>query len=170
MFKSLFLVASIATLALPAVAQTTTTVTTEPQPQAAPPPPPPPSGSTTQVVVNPNDPQPPPRTRVRVDNDASVSSVETVPNNRSPVAIIATDALYGGVAGALIGGGVTLIDQGHNWERDLMVGAGIGVLAGAAFGVYEVAAQPARVTRAAADRDPAASNAGTQLALVGTRF
>lgn len=166
MTKTVLLAAAIASLALPAFAQTTTTVTTEQQPQAAPPPPPPP---TTQVVVNPSDAPPPPRTSVRVDGDAT--GVETVPSGRSAVAIVATDALYGGVAGALIGGGVTLIDQGNNWQRNLMVGAGIGVLAGAAFGVYEAATQQPRVvTRAAADRDPAASDSGVQVALAGGRF
>ncbi len=167
--KTLSLAAALAALAFPALGQTTTTVTTEQQqPQQQPPPPPPPS---TQVVVNPNDnPPPPPRTRVRVSEEAT-PTVETVPTGRSAVAIVATDALYGGVAGALIGGGVTLIDQGNHWQRDLMVGAGIGVLAGAAFGVYEAAMQQPTtvVRRAAADRDPSASS-GERVALAGGRF
>ena len=166
MTRTFLLAAAIATLAVPAFAQTTTTVTTDTQ-QAVPPPPPPPAPS-TQVVVNPNDPAPPPRTRVRVDD--SVTTVESGPNGRSAVVIVATDALYGGVAGALIGGGVTLIDQGNNWQRDLMVGAGIGVLAGAAFGVYEASTQTRTVTRAVADRNQAATDSGTQLAMLGGRF
>ena len=166
MTRTLMLAAAIASLAFPAFGQTTTTVTTEQQEQPPPPPPPAPS---TQVVVNPNDsPPPPPRTRVKVDNDAT--GLETVPNGRSAVAIVATDAVYGGVAGALIGGGVTLIDEGNHWQRDLMVGAGIGVLAGAAFGVYEATMQPRTVTRAVADRDQAASDPGTPLATMGGRF
>src|SRR5882762_9381039 len=135
-------------VALPAAAQTTTTVTTQTQPQP---------GPSTQVVVNPSDPNdvPPPRTTVR--SDENVSGVATVPSGRSAVAIIATDALYGGVAGTLIGGGVTLIDQGNNWARNLMIGAGIGILAGAGYGVYESATQPPP-RRSYAERDPGESN------------
>ncbi len=185
---------ALALVALPAFAQTTTTVTQQPQQQATPPPPPPPSNtssgsgtsttvttqtapqptppsSSTQVVVNPNDPNyvppPPPSTRVRVDEDTGVTAV---PTGRSAVAIIATDALWGGVAGALVGGGITLIDQGNNWARNLMVGAGVGVLAGAAYGIYESANQPAP-RRAVVDADPGVSNAnGPALALAAGHF
>lgn len=129
--------------ALPAVAQTTTTtVTTQPQQQAAPP--------------------PPPNTRVAVDSDAAI---ETRAPQRAPVAVVATDAVYGGLAGLLVGSGVTLIDQGSHWQRDLMVGAGIGIIAGAAYGIYEVASasSPGPVVRAAADRNPAESSLGFAL-------
>src|SRR3989449_5905342 len=135
---------AVACFGLPALAQTTTTVTSQPQQPAEQPPPPTtttttqpqpqPPTSSTQVVVNPSDPgyaPPPPRTTVRSDED--VGGVTTVPSGRSAVAVIATDALYGGVGGALIGAGVTLIDQGNNWARNLMLGAGIGVLAGAGY-------------------------------------
>lgn len=47
---------------------------------------------------------------------------------------ILTSALYGGLAGALIGVGVALI-EGDHWGRNLAIGAGAGVLVGAAFGV-----------------------------------
>jgi hypothetical protein len=162
---------AIALLAAPAFAQTTTTVTTDPQPAEQPPPPPPPAPS-TQVVVNPSDPNapaPPPRTRLRVADEAP--AVETIPSGRGAVGIVATDALYGGIAGALIGGGVTLIDQGNFWQRDIMVGAGVGVLVGAAYGVYEAAVQPRTVVRAVADRNGAASDAiGPQMVAYGGRF
>jgi hypothetical protein len=166
MSKPLALV--LACVALPALAQTTTTVTSQPQQQAAPPPPPPPTTTvttqtpppppSTQVVVNPSDPNapppPPPRTTVRADDDVGVVAA---PSGRSAVAIIATDAIYGGVAGAVIGGGITLINQGDHWARNIMVGAGIGILAGSAYGVYESATQtPER--RAVAVADPGASN------------
>ena len=162
---------ALTAIALPAFAQTTTTVQTQQQPP--PPPsttvttqtnPPPPS---TQVVVNPNDPNPPPRVSV----DTTTTGVETVPTGRSSAAIIATDALYGGFTGALIGGAVTLIDQGNNWQRDLMVGAGIGILAGAAFGIYDSTQHPQVVTHAVSDRNNAASDvSGVQLAAVAGRF
>jgi hypothetical protein len=168
---------ALSALALPAFAQTTTTVTQQPPPtttvttqQQQPPPPPAPQ---TQVVVNPNDPNaqppPPPPARVRVETEAT-PQVETVANGRSSAVIIATDALYGGFTGALIGGAVTLIDQGNNWQRDLMVGAGVGVLAGAGFGIYEAATTPRTVVRAVADRNNAASDGGLTLLAGGGRF
>jgi hypothetical protein len=179
---------ALALVSLPAMAQTTTTVTTPSQQEAPPPPPPststtvttqsapqaPPPSSTT-VVVNPNDPNyvppPPPsssRTQVRVDDEPP--SVISAPTGRSAAAIIATDALYGGIAGGLIGGGITLIDQGNNWARNLMVGAGVGILAGAAYGVYESATQPPP-RRAVVDADPGASNVnGPALALATGKF
>jgi hypothetical protein len=46
---------------------------------------------------------------------------------------IFSSALYGGLAGALIGGGVGLIENG-NYGRDIAIGAGVGVLVGAALG------------------------------------
>ena len=181
---SKLLAVAIACLGLPALAQTTTTVTSQPQQQPANPPPPPPSSTTvttqsqpqptspsTQVVVNPSDPNyvppPPPRTTVSGDD---VSGVAAAPTGRSAVAIIATDALYGGVAGAVIGSGITLIDQGNNWARNLMVGAGVGILGGAAYGVYESANQPPP-RRAVADNNPAASNVnGTAFTAMTGRF
>ncbi len=175
------LAVAIACLALPAAAQTTTTVTSQPQQQANPPPPPPPSTTvttqsqpqpsspSTQVVVNPSDPNyvppPPPRTE-----GGDVGGVAAAPTGRSAVAIIATDAVYGGVAGAVIGSGITLIDQGNNWARNLMVGAGVGILAGAVYGVYESANQPPP-RRAVADNDPASSNVnGTAFTAMAGRF
>ncbi len=158
---------ALACIALPAVAQSTTTVTTQQQP--APQPPPPPSSTTTvttqsqpqpappstQVVVNPQDPgYVPPPTTVRTDEDVGVV---TAPSGRSAAVIIATDALYGGIAGTLVGGGITLINQGNNWARSLMIGAGIGILAGAGYGIYESVTQPPP-RRSYADADPGASN------------
>jgi hypothetical protein len=151
------LAAAISLLAFPALAQTTTTTTTNP-PQAAPPPPPSPS---TQVVVNPQANPPPPATPppeapppVIVQDDTGVVAR---PAGRSAVKIIAVDAIYGGVAGAVVGGGITLINQGNHWARDITIGAGVGVLAGATYGVFEAATEPGPV-HAVADRNPAASD------------
>jgi hypothetical protein len=166
---SKILALALASMALPAVAQTTTTVTSQPQQQPPAQPPPPPASTTvttqsqpapqpapsTQVVVNSSDPNAvPPPTTVYTDEPTGVVSA---PSGRSAVAIIATDALYGGVAGTLVGGGITLIDRGNNWERNLMIGAGVGILAGAGYGIYESATQPPP-RRSYADNDPAASN------------
>lgn len=179
-------------LPVPALAQTTTTVQTEPQ--AAPPPNPPPSttttttvqtqpssttvqtqpaqqppSSTTQVVVNPSDPPPAPATRVRVSAEPDVTTIETR-SSTPPLQIIAVDALYGGLIGAVVGGGITLIEQGNNWQRNLAVGAGVGVLGGVAFGVYDASTRGSNVSRAAADPVPGASNVARGFASLGGRF
>ena len=47
---------------------------------------------------------------------------------------VATDAFYGGIAGLAVGAGVALIGQdSDHWPRDLMVGAGAGLLVGGAI-------------------------------------
>jgi hypothetical protein len=178
MRKLIMIAAALACLALPAMAQTTTTVTSQPQ---ATPPPPPPSTTTvttnpppsTQVVVNPNENTSSTSTsshRVRVSDEAT--GVETRITGRTAVAIVATDALYGGIAGLLVGGGIALINNGDRWQRDLMVGAGIGILAGATAGVVEAVMQDNRQTtvRAAADRDPAAASSGPAFAALAGKF
>ena len=136
----------LALLSLPALAQTTTvqpepgtsttvqsspgstTVQTQPQ-QPAP---------GTQVVVNPPaDPPPPATTRVRTYD----SPVVVEEHRRAPMAIIATDALYGGVAGVLVGGGIALLTDGDHWQRDLMIGAGVGILAGVGVGIVQAVSE-----------------------------
>ena len=146
-----------ALLSLPALAQTTTvqqqpgTTTTTVQQQ--PPPPPPQPG--TQVVVNPPPPEsaPPASTTRTVVRDEPV--IVEAEHRRAPMAIVATDALYGGLAGVLVGGGVALLDNnGNHWQRDLMIGAGVGILAGVGVGIAEAvieANEPPR-TRAVADQ------------------
>ena len=62
-----------------------------------------------------------------------------VQTTRNPVAVIARDALYGGIAGLAIGGGVALLNNGDNWQRDLAIGAGAGLLVGAIFGAVDAA-------------------------------
>ena len=92
------------------------------------------------------------------------TGVTTTRPGRAAGVIVATDALYGGLAGVAVGGGVALLNSGNNWQRDLMVGGGIGIIVGAAFGIYDAVTQSPSgttvTTRAAADRDPAASSKG----------
>jgi hypothetical protein len=143
-----------ALIAAPVLAQTTvdvppgTTTTVQSQPQQQPPPPsttvevqqapqpaPPPPG--TQVVVNPQSASPASAPPSRVTHYDTTDIVETR-HHRPAMATIATDALYGGVAGLLVGGGIALIGQdGDHWPRDLMIGAGAGLLVGGAIGVVE---------------------------------
>lgn len=67
---------------------------------------------------------------------AEVIGVET---HRSAAALIAQDALYGGIAGLAIGAGVALITDSGNWGRDLAIGAGVGLLAGGIYGAIDAA-------------------------------
>jgi hypothetical protein len=143
---------------------TTTTTTPQTMPPQAPtqPPaaaPPPAAGSSQQVVVNPPTApapaapatppsavqvNPPPATApapapviVQGEPQRAASTTTVVveeKRRRSPMSIVATNALYGGAAGAVVGAGVALINEGDSWGRDLMLGTGIGVLAGAAVG------------------------------------
>ena len=71
-------------------------------------------------------------------SDAFRELVE-VQATRNPAAVIARDALYGGIAGLAIGGGIALLNNGDNWQRDLMIGAGAGLLVGAVFGAVDAA-------------------------------
>jgi hypothetical protein len=62
-----------------------------------------------------------------------------VHGHRSAVSIIATDALYGGIAGLAIGAGVALLSNDGNWGRDLAIGAGAGLIVGGIFGAVDAA-------------------------------
>jgi hypothetical protein len=182
---SRFLIAMAALSSLPAFAQSTTvqqqpgttttvqstpgstTVQTQPQP-------PPPSQPGTQVVVNPPPPEsappPPPATTTRVRTYEQPVVVEE--RHRAPMAIIATDALYGGIAGALVGGGIALLNDGDHWQRDLMIGAGGGILVGVGIGVVQAVMDSNDNPRTTAVSDqvrPVGARApgGTALAVMG---
>jgi hypothetical protein len=75
----------------------------------------------------------------RTGNEQLSDALVEVHAHRSPGAVIATDALYGGLAGLAIGGGVALISNDGNWGRDLAIGAGIGLVAGGIFGAVDAA-------------------------------
>ena len=170
--------ALVALLSLPALAQPqqgTTTVQTAPgsttvQTQPSPPPPQPAPG--TQVVVNPppDTAPPPPATTTRVS--AYEAPVVVEEHRREPMAIVATDALYGGLAGVLVGGGIALLDNGDHWQRDLMIGAGAGILAGVGVGIAQVVIQSSDSprTRAVAEQvrpEGGRAPGGTALAFGG---
>jgi hypothetical protein len=130
----------------------------------------------TQVVVNPQAqpaPAAPPPPSTRVTRYDTTDVVETHPH-RPAMATIATDALYGGIAGVLVGGGIALIasDSDH-WVRDLSVGAGAGLLVGGAVGIVEAVSDandhPAQ--RAEADIRTGGGSAPSGFALAyGGRF
>ncbi len=64
--------------------------------------------------------------------------------HRNPASVIATDAVYGGIAGLAIGAGVALLNGGDNWGRDLAIGAGAGLLVGGVFGAIDAASNADR--------------------------
>ena len=86
------------------------------------------------------------------DQQLSDSLIE-VRGRRSPGAVIAVDALYGGLAGLAIGAGVALISNDGNWGRDLAVGAGVGLIAGGVYGAIDASTYR--------DRAPTGFNGGT---------
>ena len=75
-----------------------------------------------------------------------------VQTTRNPGAVIVRDALYGGLAGLAIGGGIALLNNGDNWQRDLAIGAGAGLLVGAIFGAVDAASADRYL--AVADSEP----------------
>lgn len=71
---------------------------------------------------------------------------------------IVMSALYGGLAGALVGTGIGLVENG-NYGRDIAIGAGAGILVGAAFGAAHALGDSRGVASATdglgtPDRDP----------------
>jgi hypothetical protein len=68
-----------------------------------------------------------------------------VSGRRSPGSVIITDAIGGAALGALVGGGVAAYrnyvqnDGWGNWQRDVLLGAGIGLGVGLIVGVADAA-------------------------------
>ena len=82
--------------------------------------------------------------------DALPQTVTEVETHRSAGAVIATDAIGGAALGALAGGGVAAYrnyvnnDGWGNWQRDVLIGAGIGLGVGLIIGVADVASSSNR--------------------------
>lgn len=77
--------------------------------------------------------------------DQLAAEIVEVQTHRSAAAVIAQDALYGGLAGLAIGAGVALIQNDGNWGRDLAIGAGAGLLIGGVYGAVDAASNADRV-------------------------
>jgi hypothetical protein len=102
--------------------------------------------------------------------------VEVQSPRRSPGSVIITDAVGGAVLGAAAGGGVVLYNRyvasngnWDNWERTVLIGAGIGLGVGLVFGAIDAAANADRgFTGPVADRRQTGFSA--PLASHGLRF
>jgi hypothetical protein len=82
--------------------------------------------------------------------DAEVVEVNT---RRSVGAVVAQDAIYGGLAGLAIGGGVALLNNGNDWARDLAIGAGSGLIVGGVFGAVDAATRSDQYAPPVGDSD-----------------
>ena len=82
--------------------------------------------------------------REQPQTDRGFAQLVEVQTRRSPAAVIAQDAIYGGIAGLAIGAGVALLANDGNWGRDLAVGAGAGLLIGGIFGAVDAASMSDR--------------------------
>ncbi len=102
-------------------------VVVNPPSQPTAPPPAPPPAPAPAVTVNP-----PPASSSYAQGGRSMSVSQEA--GRPALETVAIDAGYGALAGALVGAGISLIDQGNNLGRNLAVGAGAGILVGAAIG------------------------------------
>jgi hypothetical protein len=104
--------------------------------------------------------------------------VAVVESRPSPAGIIVRDAIGGAIAGAAVGGGVAVyhryIENGSNgswgdWQRDLAVGAGIGLAVGLLFGAVDAASNAdRRFTGPVADQRRIGFDA--PMAMYGARF
>ena len=68
------------------------------------------------------------------DHQALPAEVVEVEHRRSPAGAIVGDAIGGAVVGGLVGGGVAFYNRygvtngtWDNWQRDVLIGAGIGL-------------------------------------------
>ncbi len=85
------------------------------------------------------------RTVAAAPPEALPQQVYEVEGHRSPAGVIVRDAVGGAAVGALVGGGVAAYrnyvqnDGWGNWQRDVLVGAGIGLGVGLILGVADAA-------------------------------
>ena len=103
---------------------------------------------------------------------AEVTEVETT--HRSSAGIIVGDAIGGAAVGALVGGGVAAYrnyvqNEGWgNWQRDVLIGAGIGLGVGLIVGVADAASSDRTFTGPVAERRETGFN--SSMPVYGSRF
>jgi len=97
-----------------------------------------------------------------------------VQERRSPAGVIVRDTIGGAAAGALVGGGVAAYrnfvkDEGWgNWQRDVLIGAGIGAGVGLILGIADAASADRTFTGPIADQRATGFNA--PVPVYGKRF
>lgn len=102
--------------------------------------------------------------------------IEVQSPHRNTGAVVLGDAIGGAVLGAAVGGGVSLYNHFNNsdgswgnWQRNLALGAGIGLAAGLVFGLVDASSTADRTyTGPVADRRE--SGFAPPAALSGARF
>jgi hypothetical protein len=104
---------------------------------------------------------------------AEVVTVETP--RRSAGGVIIADAIGGAVLGAAAGGGVALYNHYNNsdgswgnWQRDIAIGAGIGLAAGLIFGAVDAASADRTFVGPVADQR--ATGFSPPVGVYGARF
>ena len=106
--------------------------------------------------------------------EALPQQVYEVQQKRSPGSVIITDAIGGAVLGALAGGGVAAYrnfvnnNGWGNWQRDVLIGAGIGLGVGLIVGVADAASSDRTFTGPVADRRETGFN--SSMPVYGNRF
>lgn len=106
--------------------------------------------------------------------EALPQQVYEVQQKRSAGSIIVTDAIGGAAIGALAGGGVAAYrnfvqNEGWgNWQRDVLIGAGIGLGIGLIVGVADAASSDRTFTGPIADRRQTGFN--SSMPVYGNRF
>jgi hypothetical protein len=85
--------------------------------------------------------------------------VVEVQSHRSPASAIVGDAIGGAVVGGLVGGGVAFYNRygvtngtWDNWERNVLIGAGIGLGVGLIVGGIDAASNMDRTYQSFADQ------------------
>jgi hypothetical protein len=122
-------------------------------------------GGSTSVSVVPHSPS------------AFAQEVAVVETRPSTAGIIARDAIAGALLGTAVGGGVVLWrryvnspGEWGNWQRDLALGAGIGLAAGLIFGAVDAASNADRVFVNGPVADERQLGYAPALATYGRRF
>ena len=106
--------------------------------------------------------------------EALPQQVTEVQSRRSPGSVIVTDAIGGAALGALAGGGVAAYrnfvqNEGWgNWQRDVLIGAGIGLGVGLIIGIADAASSDRTFTGPIADRRQ--SGFDSPVPVYGARF
>jgi len=106
--------------------------------------------------------------------EALPQQVYEVQGRRSPGSVILTDAIGGAALGALAGGGVAayrnFVDNNGwgNWQRDVLIGAGIGLGVGLIVGVADAASSDRTFTGPIADQRQTGFNSA--LPVYGARY